>query len=170
MGDVELNHRVDKEYGPCGKCGLSKLRQGEAVICPNCDVQAEAKSGLVTTVADPGTDGYIKVTRKAADGSTYEDWILDPKTVASDKDEMNAVKSQGSLVGVTKASQLPVKKGLGVQAINAQFNAASNPIDALRQEVKQIPVDTLSDFKKRKKVIDQIDKLEFLIENLRKEK
>lgn len=168
MGDVELNHRVDKEYGPCGKCGLSKLRQGEAVICPNCDVQAEAKSGLVTTVADPGTDGYIKVTRKAADGSTYEDWILDPKTVASDKDEMNAVKSQGSPVGVTKVSQLPVKKGVGVQATYPATDQGL--IEQLRDTVKAMPVDTLSDFKKRKKVIDQIDKLEFLIENLRKEK
>jgi hypothetical protein len=172
--DIEIDSRKPQfEIGTCASCGLNKIRQENLVICPNCDVKAEQESGIEATTEDPGTDGYIRMVKKDAEGNEYVDWVIDPKTLPSDKDELASLKSQKNPPAVTKPSQVPVKKSIEIMQSNGvdipQQGGANTILDALRNDIKRIPVETLVDFKRRKKVLDQVDKLEFLITKLKGE-
>lgn len=159
MSDVTINRREDLENGYCAPCEMPKLKRDGVLICPNCDTDS-VPSGLTNThVQDPGTAGYKQVKIKGTDGKEYVTWVPN-----ADENE-----SQENPEAVTALPQLPVmlsqKQAIGVGVVVRQ-----NPetlVNALREQVKLIPVETMNDFKKRKKVIDQIDKLEFLIQQIK---
>ncbi len=153
---TDLNRREDMELGYCLPCQMAKIKRDGVAVCANCDTVSEP-SGIVSTTEDPGMAGYKKVTIKGKDGKSHETYV----PAGDDED------SQESPEVVTDLPQLPVR----LQKVSETISTTpAGLVDALRDQVKAIQVETMGEFKKRKKVIDQIDKLEFLINQLKGDK
>lgn len=148
-----MNQLKQHEYPHCNKCGMKKLNCNEVIICPACDTASEP-SGIVSKTKDPGVGGFKEVVIKGPDGKDHKTMVA----VESD-DEPELVELQTAppaiATGPISADEVKQRPGLLLQALRLVF--------------EQRPAKTMAEFKSLKKVRDQIDKLEFMIQNIKGE-
>jgi hypothetical protein len=162
-----MNQVQEKEYPGCNKCGMHKLKVDNVLKCPNCDT-VSVPSGLVSRTKDPGVGGFVKKTITGTDGKTYE--IM----VAADTESAPEV-SQQLPEAAPGLSRIPIT--IPVVPADATIpqmvdEVKARPellLKALKLVFDQHPARTMAEFKRLKKVRDQIDKLEFLIQNIKGE-
>lgn len=150
-----MDRKQELEYPGCNKCGMHKLKADGRLICPNCDTHSEP-SGLVSRVKDPGVAGFVKKVIRGNDGKQYE------VMVATDTDEEVELQTAPPMV------ELPYE----VQPTITPDDVKQRPkllLQALKLVFESHPARTMQEFKRLKKVRDQIEKLEFLIQNIKGE-
>lgn len=153
-----MNQVPGKEYPSCQKCGFHKMKVDNNIQCPNCDTSS-APSGIVSRTKDPGTKGFVKKTIKGTDGKDYEIMVLDTKDEPLEPSDFDAEPLATPITGPQVTAMA-----------HEQEQLKDHPeliLKALRLVFEQHPARTLSEFKRLKKVRDQIDKLEFLITQIK---
>jgi RNA polymerase subunit RPABC4/transcription elongation factor Spt4 len=77
MSDRDPNFKNIAPSGACQSCGMAKISRENQPICPNCDTKSKTRSGLRTTVQDPGeamtADGNIRAGVKIQGGIVKEE-------------------------------------------------------------------------------------------------
>ncbi len=152
-----MNQVTEKEYPNCNRCGMHKLKVDSQLKCPNCDTYSEP-SGLVANTPDPGVEGFVKKVITGTDGKSYEVMVAAESTDAPRQSipiKINNVPADAVLPQADVVAEIKERPVLLLKALRLIF--------------EQHPARTMGEFKRLKKVRDAIDKLEFLINNIKGE-
>ena len=143
-----MNHKPENEYPDCSTCGMHKIKVGGVLVCPDCNTKSEP-SGIVSRVADPGTKGFKKKIIKGTDGKEYETFVVDEtapdEPVQEPQQTHNWPASNSQLV---------------------MLDEPHDPVLELKRKYERYPVSTKAEFNALQKVRREIEKLEFLINQL----
>lgn len=155
-GDGGLNMYA---AGQCAACGMVKMSINGVRQCPRCDTKSKTRSGKVNHVKSAPASAFMKVKRKALDGTEYIEMV------AKSKEDMQKE------IQVGKAEVIPSSTLQQAQILKDTIDdpktIAVNPLEFFKYIeafFDSRPAKTLQEFKKIDKLRKAVKKLRTQVE------